>query len=167
MDRPDLHFTADFGANVTISAKALSMMAEFARKRCRRETGGILVGHYSDDLTTARVEFVSDEPPDSRAGRTWFVRGKVGLAAMLEQAWDEGRYYLGEWHSHPGSSATPSGPDLSSITKLARDRALVCRRPILVIIGGDLRRAPDISATLGSATLTEAMRATTGAALPI
>lgn len=165
MDRPDLLFTSKIGASVTISAKALSMMVEFARRRSHRETGGILIGHYSEDLTSARVEAASDEPPDSRAGRTWFVRGQVGLAGTLERAWREGRYYLGEWHSHPGATPTPSGPDLSSITKLARHKSLMCHCPILLIIGGDLRSRPELSATLGSVSSTETMRATTSALL--
>ena len=165
MDRAYLHFTSVSGARVTITAKALAMMTELARKRYHRETGGIMIGHYSDDLTTARIECVSDEPPDSRAGRTWFVRGKVGLAAILEEAWHEGRYYLGEWHSHPGASPAPSGPDLSSIRKIAGSKARMCHRPILMIVGGDLRNRPEFSATLASGSSTEPMRRTWSAEL--
>ena len=152
MDRPDLHFASEAGATVNISAKALAMMAEFAGKRSQRETGGILIGHYSEDLASARIEAASDEPPDSRAGLTWFVRGQIGLAGILERAWHEGRYYLGEWHSHPGASPAPSGPDLSSIAKMARHTTLMCHRPILVIIGGDFHYRPLVSVTLAKKT---------------
>lgn len=152
MDRPDLHFTSESGVTVTIAAKALTTMAEVAGKRSRRETGGILIGHYSEDLASARIETASDEPPDSIAGRTWFVRGQTGLAGILERAWREGRYYLGEWHSHPGASPAPSGPDLSSIAKLARHATLMCHRPILVIIGGDFHHRPLVSVTLAAKT---------------
>lgn len=75
MDRPDLHFTSEAGATVTVTAKAFATMAEFAGKRSQRETGGILIGHYSEDLTSARIEAASDEPPDSACGsdvvRAW------------------------------------------------------------------------------------------------
>lgn len=37
----------------------------------------------------------------SRPGRTWFERGELGLAKLLERAWLEGRYYVGEWRSDP------------------------------------------------------------------
>lgn len=152
MDRPDLHFTSEAGATVTVTAKAFATMAEFAGKRSQRETGGILIGHYSEDLTSARIEAASDEPPNSRAGRTWFVRGQAGLAGILERAWREGRYYLGEWHSHPGASPAPSGPDLSAIAKMARHPTFMCHRPILVIIGGDFHQRPLVSATLAAKT---------------
>lgn len=33
MDRPDLHFTSEAGATVTVTAKAFATMAEFAGKR--------------------------------------------------------------------------------------------------------------------------------------
>ncbi len=152
MDRSDRHFTSDSGATVTLTARAFAKMAEFAAKRSQRETGGILIGHYSEDLTIARIEAASDEPPDSRAGRTWFVRGQVGLAEILQRAWREGRYYLGEWHSHPGASPAPSGPDLSAIAKMARHPTFICHRPILVIIGGNFHQQPLLSATLAAKT---------------
>lgn len=148
----DLHFTSRDAENVIISASAQKMMARFARSRPHRETGGILIGHYSEDRNSARIEAVSDEPPDSRSGRTWFVRGELGLAALLERAWLEGRHYVGEWHSHPESDPTPSGPDFTAIRKIARQRSLMCKRPILIIIGGRLATHPEFTATLGSST---------------
>jgi hypothetical protein len=49
------------------------------RTQCREvedcETGGILVGYYTESLDCAVVTAVSRPPRDSSAGPTWFYRG--------------------------------------------------------------------------------------------
>ena len=50
--------------------------------------------------------------------------------------WNQGRYYLGEWHYHPNTSSLPSGIDNNQMIKLFRDKKLNCPEPILIIIGG-------------------------------
>ena len=50
--------------------------------------------------------------------------------------WNQGRYYLGEWHYHPNTSSLPSGIDNNQMIKLSRDKKLNCPEPILIIIGG-------------------------------
>ena len=50
--------------------------------------------------------------------------------------WNQGQYYLGEWHYHPNASSLPSGIDNKQMIKLSRDKKLNCPEPILIIIGG-------------------------------
>ena len=40
--------------------------------------------------------------------------------------WNQGRYYLGEWHYHPNTSSLPSGIDNNQMIKLSRDKKLIC-----------------------------------------
>lgn len=104
-----------------------------------RETGGILVGHYTDALDCAVVTRASRAPSDSKRGATWFVRGVRGLQRWISRLWHEGRYYLGEWHSHPGTDPTPSAIDIAQMRAIAGSSLYRCPEPILVIVGGGPR----------------------------
>lgn len=102
------------------------------------ETGGILLGRYTPELDSAEVTVVTGAPADSRAGRTWFHRGTVGLQRLVGRLWrDQREYYLGEWHYHPSAAPTPSGTDVTQMRMIATDPARACPEPILVIVGGD------------------------------
>lgn len=105
-------------------------------KAKNRETGGILIGHYSQDGMTVYISEATDKPKDSLFGRVSFQRGSHGLKALLERRWQEGLYYLGEWHFHPGGSPEPSAQDRSSMRGIALDASYACKAPLLLILGG-------------------------------
>ena len=107
-------------------------------KSSNYETGGILIGNYSDDMRTAVIRSVSKAPIDSKRGKASFKRGIKGLIDVLNKAWAEsGDYYLGEWHYHPNNSSKPSRTDVQQMNELSRNRRLKCPEPILLIIGGN------------------------------
>ncbi|MFZ1123847.1 MAG: Mov34/MPN/PAD-1 family protein [Candidatus Baltobacteraceae bacterium] len=101
-----------------------------------KETGGVLIGSYSADLTAAIVTRATAPPSDSRAGATWFERGTAGVDKLLEDAWSKGLHYLGEWHSHPGGEAIASSKDETQMRRIAADKLSRCSTPVLVILGG-------------------------------
>jgi integrative and conjugative element protein (TIGR02256 family) len=111
----------------------------------RKETGGILIGRYSADLALAVVVRATAPPSDSRAGATWFERGIVGVDKLLEQAWENGLHYLGEWHFHPGGLPHASASDRAEMRKIASDKETRCTTPVLVILG-DPELDPKIAA---------------------
>lgn len=143
-------FRSPGGAVVTFSKAAILDMVEAAAQARGNETGGILVGRYSSDLTSAWIESVTTAPGDSAAGPTWFIRGRRGLDRILRRSWSNGRHYLGEWHSHPAHDPSPSRDDLRALTNIARDLSFGCKRPILAISGGSFDRRPLLSVVLGS-----------------
>lgn len=100
------------------------------------ETGGILVGQYSDDLDCARITRIVDSASKSRRGPFSFFRSNVGLIDILNDEWTKGNYYLGEWHFHPNSSSSPSAVDINQMHKISEHKKLHCPEPILLIIGG-------------------------------
>jgi len=103
------------------------------------ETGGILVGWYTETLDCAMVMHASEEPADSRKGRTCFHRGVAGLQQWLQKLWCGKRrhYYLGEWHFHPAGASLPSGTDISEMKSLSKSMGYHCPEPLLIIIGGN------------------------------
>jgi integrative and conjugative element protein (TIGR02256 family) len=114
------------------------------RKRCSiswpNETGGILVGRYSERRETAVVTRLPPAPADSVSGRARFVRGLHGLQGLIRRLWNQSlgvrEYYLGEWHCHPGQAPVPSPQDQAQMRAIANDGKWQCPEPVLVIIGG-------------------------------
>lgn len=120
------------------------------RKNVRKETGGILIGKYSQNLDCAIVKHIEGPPEDSSFGPTWFFRGVKGLKKTLETIWSRERlHYLGEWHYHPFSSPEPSGTDHSYMKSIKENPKVDCSAPVLLILGGDPTEAnAPISATV-------------------
>ncbi|WP_168389190.1 Mov34/MPN/PAD-1 family protein [Xylophilus sp. Leaf220] len=133
---------------VHLSDQAVGSMVAVCAVARGRETGGILIGRFTEDGNAAFVLEASAKPPDSGAGWAWFKRGASGLRDMLVQRWTHGLHYLGEWHFHPGGSSEPSSPDKSSMAAIATNERYQCPEPILVILGGRPPRKYDFSVTV-------------------
>lgn len=101
------------------------------------ETGGILIGYYSADLSWAIVTKATAPPAGSIRRAFTFVREGKSLTRLLDKYWKKKQYYLGEWHFHPNASAQPSSTDLNTMRRLADTESLHCPEPILCIIGGN------------------------------
>ena len=119
-----------------ISKDLLQTLEPELQRAGENETGGILIGHYDEELHNAHLHTFSPPPADSEAGPTWFRRGNKGLYRLLMKSWREGRYYLGEWHFHPKAAPTPSAQDLRQMEKIAKDASYRCPEPVMVIVGG-------------------------------
>lgn len=100
-----------------------------------QETGGILIGKYSNDRTTAIVMEATAPPVDSKRGRSWFRRGVDGLQSLLSARWkaEERTFYLGEWHFHPASDVDPSPEDFDQMSSIARTKKYQCSEPLMLI----------------------------------
>ena len=118
-------------------ASVLSALDRYCRDAGSVETGGILVGRYSDDLALAIVREATPPPTDSKRGRSGFVRGVSGLSEMLGKRWRarERTFYIGEWHFHPASHVEPSGDDFAQMIQISRAREYDCKEPLLLILG--------------------------------
>ena len=128
--------SADRRFQVAVPAKCWASIVDDCRRAYPRETGGVLVGRYSDDLRLADITTVLPAPRDSKAGRTWFARGTAGLQNRLRRFWRRTEYYLGEWHYHPDGHPDPSGPDRNQMSQIAANELYHCPEPLLLIVGG-------------------------------
>ena len=142
------YFTADHKYGLTFNDTVIMQMIELASRSGCNETGGIIVGHYTHDLTMAVVTRLSSQSTDSKSGTTWFFRGVQQLHNWLKRLWQENprHYYLGEWHSHPGGAPIPSVEDIRQMNEIAVNEDYQCREPILIIIGGNITSHPRFSA---------------------
>jgi integrative and conjugative element protein (TIGR02256 family) len=128
--------TAD-GFAMELQEHVLSTLDRYCGDAGSLETGGILVGRYSEDLSLAIVREATRPPSDSRRGRSWFVRGVHGLRDMLGQRWraKERTFYIGEWHFHPVAYVEPSSDDFTQMLEISHAKAYDCQEPVLLILG--------------------------------
>jgi len=123
------------------AARLIETPWEYMQRECAAagaiETGGVLVGHYTGDESTAIITEALPPPSDSVRRCTWFHRGVSGLRGLLATRWRNERrtYYVGEWHYHPASIVEPSSDDLAQMYSVNSDPRYHCREPIMVIIG--------------------------------
>jgi integrative and conjugative element protein (TIGR02256 family) len=135
----DLTFhTRDRRFGLLVPREQVSEILALCRKAGRNETGGLLIGRYSEQRDLAHVSIVTGPTRDSKGGRTWFQRGVAGLQDLLFHRWSkQNEYYLGEWHSHPWAAPAPSGTDGVQMQGIAHSPAYLCPEPVLLIVGGD------------------------------
>ena len=103
----------------------------------QKETGGILVGEYSENQTIAQITSLIPPPRNSVFLKNGFFRGTKGVINILDDAWNKCLYYVGEWHYHPDAMPIPSDQDKKQMIQLSRYTQLHCPEPILIIVGGN------------------------------
>ena len=123
--------------SLRIAAESYRLIERECSRSGSLETGGILVGHYTNDNSTAVVTEVLPPPCDSSQGTSWFHRGVAGLRGLLASRWkgEIRTFYIGEWHYHPARVVEPSGDDLRQMQAINADARCRCREPVLIIIG--------------------------------
>jgi integrative and conjugative element protein (TIGR02256 family) len=133
----DLEFwSEDRAFGLRIPAEILSRVLELSRGAASKETGGILVGFYTEAQDCAVVTKASGAPSDSKSRKASFVRGTAGLQRWLDKLWrQERRHYLGEWHFHPDAEPVPSPTDEAQIKAIANADTWKCPEPVLLIVG--------------------------------
>lgn len=121
---------------VRISNRNMQRLYDLCTASYPYETGGVLIGKYSDDLKSAEISTITGPPEGSKQTRHTFIRSAKNTISLLKESWKIKQYYLGEWHYHPGASPHPSGLDRTTMIKLSENEALHCPEPVLLIIGG-------------------------------
>lgn len=96
------------------------------------ETGGVIVGRYSQVGNTFQVVDLLSAPPDSVFTAERFVLGVEGLRQSVRQLLEDSSgslYVLGTWHNHLAPSG-PSSLDAATAARLALHQFL----PVLMLI---------------------------------
>lgn len=123
--------------NIYLGKETYEQMIGYCSKANPYETGGVLIGSYSYNQTIADILQITPPPKNSKRSKYNFYRGSSGLKEILDIVWNQGLYYLGEWHYHPNASVVPSHTDLKQMFALSNNNDLKCPEPILIIIGGN------------------------------
>ena len=132
---------------IRLSNACFLKILEMAQSHSPNEVGTSLVGCYSDNGFEASVLDLAPLTPDSKGSRTSFYRGVAGLRKFftkLRQTFSGKRYYVGEWHSHPGAPSFPSQTDDKNQLAIAKDTNTACPECILILIGHTLSSVDEI-----------------------
>ena len=132
-----LFLNSDFKLNINLPDELFKKMTYICNQSYPNETGGIIIGQYSEDFLTANISEITSPTIDTVKRRFSLKRGINGLKEKLDALWENNNYYLGEWHYHPNASATPSKTDINQMIALSKYEKLNCPEPILIIIGGN------------------------------
>lgn len=132
---------------VRLSNACFLKMLEMAQAHSPNEVGTSLIGCYSDNGFEASILNLAPLSPDSKGSRFSFYRGTSGLRKFftrLRQTFSGRRYYVGEWHSHPGAPPRPSQTDDKNQLAIAKDKNTACPECILILIGHTLSNVDEI-----------------------
>jgi len=117
---------------VRVAPHANAKIAQAVAARPSVETGGVLIGRWSDITETFHVVDVLTAPADSSFSRDLFVLGTQGLPAVISDIVRRSHgalYPLGTWDNHLANSG-PSRLDRHTAQALARQQQL----PVLLLI---------------------------------
>ena len=109
---------------VRLDPSVLTTFRRFRQTVGSTEACGILLGLQWAD----RWEITEATPPQLTDQRSFlhYFRRRKGHVEVAAQRWEESKGligYVGEWHTHPESSARPSRKDIDSTAKIARTNA--------------------------------------------
>jgi integrative and conjugative element protein (TIGR02256 family) len=103
------------------------VLGHFARHRqlrfWHREAGGQLFARIEGPRIV--VSEATGPRPNDKRGRTFFESDRRSEQAEIDALFARGLHYIGDWHTHPERSSTPSGRDnatMSSRVRLSRHR---------------------------------------------
>lgn len=114
------------GYEVRVSARAHAAIEAEVARWPGTETGGVLVGRFSEAARAFYVVDVVGAPEDSRRSASEFALGTAGLRGALasySQNCGHSLYCLGTWHSHLSASG-PSALDRATARTVALARLL-------------------------------------------
>lgn len=99
------------------------------------ETGGVLLGWRNGDAVV--VDQVVDAGPRAERWRTGMRPDAEHQAAQIAVAFEDTAgavTYLGDWHSHPRSTPTPSRRDRKTLRNIAAHPEAQCPEPLMLIV---------------------------------
>lgn len=121
---------------VVLPPETAARMKPVLRRAGKREVGGILMGEQLEPGHFKIVDFSVDE---RTGGRDQFIRSVEEHQISLEKFFsktgrDFSRFnYLGEWHSHPSFSVSPSNTDIISMKNLVNSEQNINFAILLIV----------------------------------
>jgi integrative and conjugative element protein (TIGR02256 family) len=104
------------------------------------EIGGILIGYKLMDIDEYRITDVTFPYKDDYGSIAYFERKDIKHNIVLNDLHDKdiSKTYLGDWHSHPESSSSPSNLDLSTYRNHTKNSQTSSNHLFYLIIGKNI-----------------------------
>lgn len=132
-----------YGLSIQIENDLYIDLSQKAISAYPNETGGLLVGRYSDSHDSVTI-IKSLVPTKMESNRTSYYRSVEGMEDEWRKLAEEGLYYVGEWHSHPGGSTMFSSCDESALRALQGDEGIIIRKPVMLILSASQHQVRNV-----------------------
>ena len=122
---------------VELPSSAMNFLRRYAQLDSTPETGGVLAGFLRQDDVWV-LSHPMRPSPRNRANRFWLKRHRGDAQKFVEEVYSETGglvNYLGEWHTHPEPTPSPSSDDRKMFRDLLRTSRLEIEFLIGVIVG--------------------------------
>ena len=128
---------------VTISDDFINNVLKYKQTDHSTESGGIILGKVSKNLKCYYFTDMSIPCKEDKSSRLTFIRNRKNAQKVINSYHKNSQgiiNYLGEWHTHPFSPASPSYEDIRSMKKTYKMSKLICDVLFMIILGskGDL-----------------------------
>lgn len=124
------------GLSLEVGDELLNKLLEIGKSHYPKEFGGFLIGYYSEDN---KHLLITDTilPKKYHGSKYSFERSTKGIENELTEFYKSNprKIYIGEWHTHPDNSPTPSATDISAINTIINNKQTSIPNPVLLIIG--------------------------------
>lgn len=122
---------------VTWASNIKAAMIREADSTYPYETGGILLGRHFPGLF--HVTHMVGPGPGARHYKTSFIPDRDWQYEQIDALYGQlsgSLDYLGDWHTHPQGSLSPSETDLALLEAIAATPESRCPTPIMCILAG-------------------------------
>ena len=119
---------------IVIEESLLKEIEAVALSHYPNEFGGFLLGRYSEDFKSVNIDFII-LPKKYKSSPVVFQRSTKNLEQLFKNEYfKNGRYYVGEWHSHPNGSTMYSNTDLNAMIESTGYDEVQIKNPVLLIV---------------------------------
>jgi integrative and conjugative element protein (TIGR02256 family) len=127
------------GGRVKLSAEARFVVEQFRQHHeAAKEAGGVLLGRHIRGTQNVVIDEVTTPMRWDGRSRYSFRRRACLHQRVIDERWRESGgtcQYLGEWHTHPETTPTPSGTDLADWKRRLRDDDVESNMLLFMIVG--------------------------------
>jgi integrative and conjugative element protein (TIGR02256 family) len=103
------------------------------------ETGGLLMGYHTADCLEVVITDIVGPGPDAVHASDAFTPDYPYHERMVAELYESSggtTTYLGDWHTHPGGTPSPSKTDTAALRQIARSPEARAPEPIMGIAAG-------------------------------
>lgn len=121
--------------NAWVDKKNLELAISESERWCPKETGGVLMGYWSDNDVV--ITNLIGPGPKAVHKRRSFTPDDQWQANEIAKIYNESKRvitYLGDWHSHPYGAPELSIKDLVTLFRVARHKPARAPKPVMGIL---------------------------------
>jgi integrative and conjugative element protein (TIGR02256 family) len=124
---------------VWLADSAAHLMRKEASRRLPLETGGILLGYWSEDGASVAVTDATEPGPNAIHRRDEFIPDDEYQNLKIDEIYEaSGRVhrYLGDWHTHPFGGSALSYKDRRNLHRIATTKGAHTPIPLMAVLSG-------------------------------